>query len=133
MGNCKTKNLCGKSYNCFFELTMTVFSGKWKAIILYHIAEAEVLRFSEIRRGMNGITERMLAKQLRELEADGVVSRHIYNQIPPKVEYRLTDIGRKLIPILNMMKDWGIEYEEYLGGREIFASAEYEQPDNSVV
>jgi DNA-binding HxlR family transcriptional regulator len=112
---------------------MTVFSGKWKAIILYHIAEAEVLRFSEIRRGMNGITERMLAKQLRELEADGVVSRHIYNQIPPKVEYRLTDIGRKLIPILNMMKDWGIEYEEYLGGREIFASAGYEQPDNSVV
>lgn len=133
MGNCKTKNLCGKSYNCFFELTMTVFSGKWKAIILYHIAESEVLRFSEIRRGMNGITERMLAKQLRELEADGVVSRHIYNQIPPKVEYRLTDIGKKLIPILNMMKDWGLEYEEYLGGREIFSSAEYEQPDNSVV
>jgi len=133
MGNCKTKEISGKSYNCYFELTMTVFSGKWKAIILYHIAREEVLRFSELRKGMNGITERMLAKQLRELEADGVVSRHIYNQIPPKVEYRLTDIGKKLIPILNMMKDWGIEYEEFLGGREIFASAEYEQPDNSMV
>lgn len=121
MAQCEIKELGGRTYTCCFELTMTVLSGKWKAIIVYHIAQAEVMRFSEIRKSMNGITERMLTKQLRELEADEIISRHIYNQIPPKVEYRLTDIGAKLIPILNCMKDWGSEYEEYRM-REISAS-----------
>lgn len=117
MESCNTKKLCGRTYNCCFELTMTVLSGKWKAIIVYHIAQADVMRFSEIRKSMDGITERMLTKQLRELEADGIITRHIYNQIPPKVEYRLTPIGEKLVPILNCMKEWGAEYEENM--REI--------------
>jgi DNA-binding HxlR family transcriptional regulator len=110
------KDFKGKTYRCTFELTMNVLSGKWKAIILYHIAENEVLRFSGIRKTIPEITERMLSKQLRELEDDGLVSRLVYNQIPPRVEYRLTVIGLKLIPILNSMKKWGVEYEEYFDG-----------------
>ena len=128
---CKVKELNGKEYRCYFELTVDVLAGKWKSIILYRLAEFSVLRFGEMRKSMSEITERMLSKQLRELEADGLIERKVYNQIPPKVEYRLTEIGCKLIPVLNMMKDWGAEYEEFLGGRELFDSDEYEQPSKA--
>lgn len=129
---CKIKEFNGKMYRCYFELTVRVLSGKWKALILYRLAARPVMRFGEIRKSMPEITERMLSKQLRELEDDGLINREVYNQIPPKVEYRLTEIGSKLIPILMMMKDWGAEYEEYLGGRGLFCSSEYEQPEEKV-
>jgi len=129
MGFCKVKELDGKLYRCYFELTVQVLSGKWKALILYRLAVDPVLRFGELRKSMPEITERMLSKQLRELEGDGLISREVYNQIPPKVEYRLTEIGSKLIPILMMMKEWGAEYEEHLGGSGLFCSSEYEQPE----
>lgn len=129
---CKIKELNGKMYRCYFELTVGVLSGKWKALILYRLAARPVMRFGEIRKSMPEVTERMLSKQLRELEDDGLISREVYNQIPPKVEYRLTEIGSKLVPILMMMKDWGAEYEEHLGGRGLFCSSEYEQPEEKV-
>lgn len=125
---CKVKELGTKQYRCYFELTVDVLSGKWKSIILYRLAEVPVMRFGEMRKSMPEITERMLSKQLRELESDGLIGRQVYSQIPPKVEYRLTEIGAKLIPVLNMMKDWGAEYEEFLGGKGVFDSPEYEQP-----
>ncbi len=129
MNTCRIKELDGRLYRCYFELTVGVLSGKWKAIIIYRLALEPVMRFGEIRKSIPEITERMLSKQLRELEDDGLISREVYNQIPPKVEYRLTEIGSKLIPVLMMMKDWGAEYEEHLGGRGLFCSPEYEQPE----
>ncbi|MGE4317406.1 MAG: winged helix-turn-helix transcriptional regulator [Deferribacterales bacterium] len=128
MGSCKTKEINGNRYKCYFELAMCVLSGKWKAIIVYHLAETGVMRFSELKRSMPEITERMLSKQLKELETDRLINRRIYNQVPPKVEYSLTEIGDKLIPILNRMRDWGVEYEEYMGADVRYASEGYEQP-----
>lgn len=69
------------------------------------------VRFNEFRRICPGITQRMLTLQLRELEEDGVVHREVYHQVPPKVEYSLTEFGRSLIPIIKLMRDWGLEYQ----------------------
>jgi len=108
------------TYRCFFELTLLVIGGKWKPIILYKLAREEVLRFGELKRQSQGVTERMLSRQLRELENDGLIHREVYKQVPPKVEYSLTELGRSLIPILLNMREWGVEYESYLGGELFF-------------
>jgi DNA-binding HxlR family transcriptional regulator len=126
---CKTKEIGGKKYRCFFELTLTVIGGKWKPIILYQLAREGIMRFSNLRREIPEVTERMLSKQLRELERDGLVHREIYKQVPPKVEYSLTKLGCSLIPILINMREWGVAYEEYLGGDALFSGAEYEPRD----
>jgi len=114
------KDLKGMTYRCFFELTLLVIGGKWKPIILYKLAREEVLRFGELKRQSQGVTERMLSRQLRELENDGLIHREVYKQVPPKVEYSLTELGRSLIPILLNMREWGVEYESYLGRRGSF-------------
>ncbi|MNI08448.1 putative HTH-type transcriptional regulator YybR [compost metagenome] len=95
---------------CPVEFTLDVIGGKWKGVLLYHMME-EKKRFSEFRRICPGITQRMLTLQLRELEEDGVVHREVYQQVPPKVEYSLTEFGRTLIPIIRLMRDWGVEYQ----------------------
>jgi len=123
---CKTKEIGEKSYRCFFELTLLVIGGKWKPIILYQLARDGVMRFSDLKRGIPEVTERMLSRQLRELERDGLVHREIYKQVPPKVEYSLTELGRSLIPILISMREWGVAYEEHLGGDDLFTGEEYE-------
>lgn len=82
--------------------------GKWKIEILYYIY-LKTMRFSELKRQMPAITQSTLTKQLRELEADGFISRYIYQEIPPKVEYSLTSLGKSFIPILEHMKQWGDE------------------------
>ncbi|MFZ5427577.1 MAG: winged helix-turn-helix transcriptional regulator [Thermodesulfobacteriota bacterium] len=130
MQPCKDKNLNGKVYRCFFELTLQVMGGKWKPIILYHLAVEGVMRFSELRRGINGVTERMLARQLRELEADGIVSRKVYREVPPRVEYSLTDLGKGLVPILKDLRDWGADYERRMGGPELFTGEGYERDED---
>lgn len=122
----KTKEIEDKRYRCFFELTLMVIGGKWKLIILYQLAREGIMRFSDLRRGIPETTERMLSKQLRELEKDGLIHREVYKQVPPKVEYSLTKIGCSLIPILLSMREWGLSYEEYLGGNSLFAGEEYE-------
>ncbi len=128
---CKAKQLNGKKYHCFFELALLVIGGKWKPVIIYHIGLANVLRFSELRRSIPDITERMLTRQLRELEADGLVIRTVYRQVPPKVEYSLTPMGSKLLPILDKLRDWGVEYEDEQGRQ--FAGDEYEAVKSSLI
>ncbi|WP_179031597.1 winged helix-turn-helix transcriptional regulator [Paenibacillus kribbensis] len=100
----------GNDQACPVEFTLDVIGGKWKGVILYHLMYG-TKRFSEFRRICPGITQRMLTLQLRELEEDGVVHREVYQQVPPKVEYSLTEFGRTLIPIINLMKDWGENYK----------------------
>jgi len=95
------------SPGCVVEGALALIGGKWKGVILYHLFEEEVLRFNEIRRRLPSVTQRMLTSQLRELEADGFVTRKIYAEVPPKVEYRLTDHGRSLEPIIRALKSWG--------------------------
>ena len=128
---CKIKEIGGKRYRCYFELTLSVIGGKWKPIILYHLSLADAVRFGELRRGMPDVTERMLTRQLRELEADGLVHREVYREVPPRVEYSLTDMGASLIPILKQMQAWGVEYEDFLGGEGRFGEEGYERPPQS--
>ena len=87
--------------------------GKWKVLILFYLMKGTV-RFGEFQRLIPKITQRMLTLQLRELEEDGVVHREVYRQVPPKVEYSLTEFGRSLEPILILMRDWGVTYKERL-------------------
>ena len=89
---------------------MDVIGGKWKPLILFYLLQ-ETRRFGvELRRLMPDVTQRMLTKHLRELEAAGVVHREVYREVPPKVEYSLTELGRTLEPVLTMMLDWGQRY-----------------------
>lgn len=126
---CKIKELSGKKYRCFFELTFQVIGGKWKIIILFHLAQAGKLRFGELKKSIPDITERMLTKQLRELEADDMVHREVYKQVPPKVEYSLTEFGQTIIPVLNTLRSWGIDFERHMGGTEKFSGPGYESPE----
>ncbi|KGN02328.1 HxlR family transcriptional regulator [Clostridium novyi A str. 4570] len=98
-----------KTYSCGMELTMDVIGGKWKTVILWHLRN-RTLRFSQLKRRLNGITQKMLTQQLRELERDGLVNRTVYPQVPPKVEYSLTDYGKHIIPVLYSIYSWGINY-----------------------
>jgi DNA-binding HxlR family transcriptional regulator len=96
-------------YQCSMELTLDLIGGKWKSLILWHLGE-NTLRFSELKKTLPQITQKMLTQQLRDLEADGLVHRLIYTQIPPKVEYSLTDAGKSLLPILDTLCQWGLNY-----------------------
>jgi DNA-binding HxlR family transcriptional regulator len=95
---------------CPVETTLDVIGGKWKGIILYHLIDG-TKRFNELRRFNPGITQFMLTHQLRELERDGIIHREVYKEVPPKVEYSLTDFGRTLEPIILSMKAWGGTYK----------------------
>ena len=83
-----------------------ILSGKWKILILWYVAFFKVQRFGELMRRIDGITQSTLTKQLRELEQDGFLHREIYKEIPPKVEYTLTELGESFIPILQTMFEW---------------------------
>ena len=96
---------------CPVNTTLSVIGGKWKVLILYHLAE-QTQRFNELRRLLPEITQRMLTLQLRELEEDGLIHREVYPVVPPKVEYSLTDFGRTLLPVIGAMHQWGVEYSQ---------------------
>lgn len=98
-----------KEYKCGIDLTLAVVGGKWKASILWHLAQ-ETMRFSDLQRQFSDTTRKMLTQQLRELEADGLVHREVYPQVPPKVEYSLTEKGRSIYPVLEMMCNWAKNY-----------------------
>ncbi len=96
--------------SCPVTATMKVLGGKWKAILINAIYHTSPARFGELRRSVKGITQSMLTSQLRELEEDGIISRKIYAEIPPRVEYTLTEFGLTLSPIMQSMAKWGYEY-----------------------
>ena len=88
------------------EEALELLEGRWKILILFHLFSAPVLRFSELRRAMPGISQKMLIQQLRDLERDCVVSRKVYPEVPPKVEYSLTKDGTALLPSLRELQSW---------------------------
>lgn len=94
---------------CPVNTTLDIIGGKWKILILYHLCDG-TQRFNELRRLMPEVTQRMLTLQLRELEHNGIVHREVYPQVPPKVEYSLTEFGQTLIPVINVMHQWGERY-----------------------
>ncbi|GGN28401.1 MULTISPECIES: winged helix-turn-helix transcriptional regulator [Marinomonas] len=88
------------------EQVLKILEGKWKLVILFHLFGGQVKRFSELEKAIPAITQKMLIQQLRQLEADGIVTRTIYHQVPPKVEYRLTEWGQELCPALDALLKW---------------------------
>lgn len=90
----------------FVQTTLKVLGGKWKILILWHLKD-EARRFSDLKRLIPEITEKMLIQQLRELERDGIVSRNVHSKVPPKVEYAFTEYGLSLKPVLQVLCNWG--------------------------
>jgi DNA-binding HxlR family transcriptional regulator len=88
------------------ETAFHMLEGRWKMIIIFHLFDRPVLRFSELERAIPGVSQKMLIQQLRELERDGIVKRKIYPQVPPKVEYSLTDWGQSMCPALDSLLEW---------------------------
>ena len=97
---------------CPVITTLAVIGGKWKPAILWELEQHHVLRFGQLKRSLPHITQKMLTQQLRELEADGIIRRTVYAEVPPRVEYNLTDYGATLTPILNEMAHWGLSHQE---------------------
>jgi len=105
-----------RTYNIPAEATLEVLGGKWKLLILCHLnCEPGPMRTSELKRAIPDITQKMLTQQLRELEEDGIILRTVYNQVPPKVEYELSEFGQSLNSILDQLDEWG---ERYIRQRE---------------
>ena len=100
--------------NCPVAATLELIGGKYKALILWNLAEKK-LRFSELKKVIQGATPKMLTQQLRELEADGLVHREIFPVVPPRVEYSLTPFGQTIRPVLESMYAWGTRYLEHRG------------------
>lgn len=107
------KRLNSKS-GCAVEVTLSVMGGTWKPIVLFHLMHG-TKRFSALARAIPNITQRMLTLQLRELEEAGIVARTVYAEVPPRVDYALTDLGRSLQPVLMAMRDWGTDYAQSQG------------------
>ncbi|WP_366919126.1 winged helix-turn-helix transcriptional regulator [Burkholderia cepacia] len=108
----RPKRLDSKS-GCAVEVTLSVIGGLWKPLILFHLLQ-EKKRFMELTRLMPNTTQRMLTLQLRELEADGIVTRVVFPQVPPKVEYGLTPLGETLAPVLISLRKWGESYQVHV-------------------
>lgn len=109
--------VCSGSYqsdrtSCPVEATLDAIGGRWKVLILHELFNG-TRRFGELHRSLHGITQKMLTQQLREMERDGLIHREIYMQVPPKVEYSLTTLGKTLQPVLDAMHLWGKKYLEH--------------------
>lgn len=102
--------------NCPYFTVQKLLAGKWALLILHFLSE-ETLRFNELQRKLDNLTHATLAKQLKALEQSGLIDRKEYAQIPPKVEYSLSELGRKLQPSLNSLFEWGGEYLKYTSGK----------------
>ena len=110
-----------KTY-CKFELALDILVGKWKPVILLQLISNGTMRFSELQKAIPDINKRMLTQQLRELEYNDIVHREVYSQVPPKVEYSISEYGKSLSMVLQAMNDWGAAHmehmsEQYSGGR----------------
>ncbi|MBV9957891.1 MAG: helix-turn-helix transcriptional regulator [Acidobacteria bacterium] len=110
-------------FGCAVEAALEVIGGKWKGAILYRLLD-EKKRFNELKRFFPSLTQRILTQQLRELERDGVISRKVYAEVPPRVEYALTEFGRSLEPALRMLSEWGAKHvDEIRQNREQAAAS----------
>jgi DNA-binding HxlR family transcriptional regulator len=104
-------HIAGRDYFCPVELTLSAIGGKWKVLILWKLMDG-TMRYSELRRALGDITHKMLAQQLRELEADGLIVRTAYPVIPPRVEYSLSAAGNRIRPVIAAMSEWGMAFGE---------------------
>src|SRR4029453_543416 len=102
----KTKIING-DFNCEKELTLSILSGKWKVVILWHLGVEGTHRYGDLQRLFPKISHKMLTNQLRELIEDGIVHREVFPEVPPKVEYSMTERGMTILPIVEMMYEWG--------------------------
>jgi DNA-binding HxlR family transcriptional regulator len=105
-GEDKVIKLRGEVFHCAMDVTMRFIGGKWKTVVLWYLIKGKK-RFSELKRLIPDITEKMLSLQLKNLEQDGLVRRTLYPEVPPRVEYELTDFGRTLVPMLEEIAKWG--------------------------
>jgi DNA-binding HxlR family transcriptional regulator len=108
-------NKCPGSYQCPIEATIDLIGGKYKSVILWHLVN-KTMRYSTLRKLVVQATPKMLTQQLRELEEDGLIQRVVYPVVPPKVEYSLTEFGYSIIPVLDIMCDWGRNYLSIVKG-----------------
>lgn len=99
--------------DCSIEYALKVIGGKWKLLIIWTISQNGVIRFNELQRKIDGISSLMLSKNLKELEQDCLIIRHQYNEIPPRVEYELSELSQKLIVVLQSLGEWGDEVYNY--------------------
>jgi len=97
-----------KQYHCPVEVSMDLLSGKWKCLMLWHLNEG-TKRYKELERIVPGVSQKMLTQQLKELEKDGLILRTVYAEVPPRVEYSLTELGQSAFPILELMHSWAVE------------------------
>ncbi|MEX0343312.1 MAG: winged helix-turn-helix transcriptional regulator [Rhizobiaceae bacterium] len=114
---------------CNVEATLSVIGGRWKPVILCNLL-VERKRFGELCRSVPNATQRMITLQLRELEADGVIKRHVFAEVPPRVEYELTEFGRTLEPVLELMRSWGADFKnnKLANAKASAKGAEKEEP-----
>ncbi len=105
----KTNNRCIGAYSA-----LEIVSGKWKPKVLFQLSQNESLRFNELRKVIPEVTQKMLTSHLRELERNNIVHRKIYAEVPPRVEYSLTEYGRSILPILDSLQEWGMKHLEQL-------------------
>ena len=103
-----------RTYYCPVELAMDIIGGKWRAVILWYLSKG-TLRFHEIKKEISTISERVLSKELRALEKYNLIERKIYPEVPPKVEYTLTDLGRSLTPLLDQVSNFGESFSKRFG------------------
>jgi DNA-binding HxlR family transcriptional regulator len=110
-------------YICGIDAGMDVVSGKWKSLILWELNNYGTRRFGELKRGLTGVSEKMLIQQLREMEQDGLIHREVYREVPPRVEYSLTEDGKSLNEALRPLGEWGRERCERLAAEGALLSA----------
>lgn len=99
----------GRKYNNPVELSLDIIGGKWKIPIIWRLKDKSK-RYGELKKSLPGVTHKMLTHQLRELEADEIITRKVFSEVPPKVEYNLTLLGKSVLPVIDMLLEWGEEY-----------------------
>jgi len=102
-------NFKGKKFHSPVELSLDIIGGKWKIPIIWRLKD-DPKRYGELRRSLPKVTHKMLTQQLRELEADEIITRKVFPEVPPKVEYNLTLLGKSVLPVIDMLREWGEEY-----------------------
>lgn len=116
-----TKTARSGPYFCGIDAAMDVVSGKWKSLILWELHHHGTRRFAELRRGLPGVSEKMLIQHLREMETDGLVLREVYREVPPKVEYSLTEHGTSLNQALAALGEWGTARIQRIGAEKVLS------------